>query len=132
MNDEIKEIYLSDLEWTKTHDNIGGVMGNLIFKDNMPYEEYQELFKTTYFVLCNKDYITNLQKENNHKDKLIDIANAGISNLQQENDNYKSRAEKAIEIIDLMKPELWNISNKMTYKLIDIKNILQNGSEKND
>lgn len=39
------------------------------------------------------------------------------------------RINKAIEIIDLIKPELWNISNKMTYRLIDIKNILK-GSDK--
>jgi len=31
---------------------------------------------------------------------------------------------KAIEVIDLVKPELWNINNKMTYRLLDIKNIL--------
>lgn len=52
-----------------------------------------------------------------------------IKNLQHEKEDYKSRVENAVEIIDLMKPELWNISNKMTYKLIDIKNILQNGSD---
>lgn len=63
MNDEIREIYLSGLEWTKTHDNMGGVTGNLIFKDNMSYEEYQKLLKTTYFTLCDKDYITNLEQE---------------------------------------------------------------------
>ena len=40
-----------------------------------------------------------------------------------------NRIDKAIEIIDLIKPELWNISNAMTYKLIDIKNILK-GSDK--
>ena len=36
----------------------------------------------------------------------------------------RNKVKKAIEIIDLIKPELWNISNKMTYRLIDIKNIL--------
>lgn len=64
MNNEIKEIYFSNLEWTKTHDNMGGVMGNIIFKNNMSYEEYNKLFKSCYFILCNKDYITNLQTEN--------------------------------------------------------------------
>lgn len=62
MENEIKEIYLSNLEWTKTHDNMGGVMGNTVFKDNMSYEEYQKLLKSGYFVLCDKDYITNLQE----------------------------------------------------------------------
>lgn len=35
------------------------------------------------------------------------------------------KVDKAIEVIDLIKPELWNISNKMTYRLLDIKNILR-------
>lgn len=62
MKDEIKEIYLSNLKWTKTHDNMGGVMGDVIFKDNMSYGTYQKLLKSSYFVLCDKDYITNLQE----------------------------------------------------------------------
>ena len=45
--------------------------------------------------------------------------------LLKENKELKSRTYKAIEVIDLVKPELWNISNAMTYKLIDIKNILK-------
>jgi hypothetical protein len=72
MKDEIKEIYLSNLEWTKTHDNMGGVMGNIVFKDNMSYEKYQNLLKSGYFGLCDKDYITNLEQENEKKDKIIE------------------------------------------------------------
>ncbi|MBR5227487.1 MAG: hypothetical protein IKV94_02505 [Clostridia bacterium] len=44
-NEEIKEIYLSNLEWTKTHDNIGGVMGNFVLKKNISYEEYEKMLK---------------------------------------------------------------------------------------
>lgn len=95
MNDEIKEIYLSNLEWTKTHDNMGGVMGNIVFKDNMSYEEYQKLFKSGYFVLCDKDYITYLQEEN---EKLknepltnkISRIDSVVANIYRENKNYKS------------------------------------------
>lgn len=36
----------------------------------------------------------------------------------------RNKVKKAIEVIDLVKPELWSTSNKMTYKLLDIKNIL--------
>lgn len=39
--------------------------------------------------------------------------------------DLQDRINKAIQIIELIKPELWNISNKMTYKLIDIENILK-------
>lgn len=41
------------------------------------------------FITYQNIVIENLQKENNHKDKLIDIANAGITNLQQENEELK-------------------------------------------
>lgn len=82
------EVYLSGLEWTKTHDNMGGVMGNIVFKDNMSYEEYQELFKTTYFVLCDKDYITNLQKD-------LEKANDIIAKDRQ---FYKSRMDEYVEL----------------------------------
>lgn len=39
--------------------------------------------------------------------------------------NLQSKIDKAIEVIDLITPELWNISNKMTYRLKDVKNILK-------
>jgi len=44
-------------------------------------------------------------------------------------EEYESTIKKAIEIIDLITPELWNISNKMTYRLKDIKYILQGKDE---
>jgi len=103
MSDEIKEIYLSNLEWTKIHDNIGGVMANLVFKNNMSYETYQKLFKNTYYVLCTKDYITNLQQEN---EKLLQ-ENIVIKDVKYmvEETIYKSRVEKAIEYINKHKIE---------------------------
>jgi FtsZ-binding cell division protein ZapB len=118
MNNEIKEIYLSNLEWTKTHDNMGGVMGNLIFKDNIPYEEYEKLLKSGYFILCNKDYITNLQQEieklnEDKRGMLVQLykANDDRDKVKQENERkdrlideykegiiaYADRNEKAIE-----------------------------------
>lgn len=92
------EVYLSDLEWTKTHNNMGGVMGNIVFKDNMSYEEYRKLFKTTYFTLCDKDYITNLEQANERLRNHIQM----IPYLQtvREKEDYKSRVEKAIEDIE--------------------------------
>lgn len=71
MTDNIKEVYLSNLEWTKTHNNIGGVMGNIIFKDNMHYEDFKKLLKNGYFVLCDKDYITNLQEKLNLAENIL-------------------------------------------------------------
>ena len=40
-------------------------------------------------------------------------------------EQLENNRDKAIELIDLITPELWNISNAMTYKLKDIKYILK-------
>lgn len=48
-----------------------------------------------------------------------------INYMLYEIDNLQFKINKAIEIIDLITPELWNISNKMTYRLKDVKNILK-------
>lgn len=113
------EVYLSDLEWTKTHNNVGGVMGNIVFKDNMSYEEYRKLFKTTYFTLCDKDYITNLEQANerlketnvycNRTDCSGRIGNSKkVEELQNENQQLKKVIDKAIN-------ELFNLKD-MIYK----------------
>lgn len=44
-------------------------------------------------------------------------------------EQLENNRDKAIEIIDLITPELWNISNAMTYKLKDIKYILKGDSD---
>jgi len=84
MNNEIKEIYLSNLEWTKTHDNMGGVMCNFIFKDKISYEDYQKLLKNDYFVLCNKDYITNLQEKYKIMKENAEILSNGYNELEKD------------------------------------------------
>ena len=47
----------------------------------------------------------------------------------EEYKKLQNNRDKAIEVIDLITPELWNISNKMTYRLKDIKYILKGGSD---
>ena len=44
-------------------------------------------------------------------------------------EQLENNRDKAIEVIDLITPELWNISNAMTYKLKDIKIILKGDSD---
>lgn len=61
MND-IRDVYLSNLEWTRVHDDMGGVIGNIIFDKLMTYEDYQRLSNSTHFILCNKDYIELLEQ----------------------------------------------------------------------
>ena len=148
MNKEIKEIYLSNLEWIKAHDDIGGVKGNLIFKDNMSCEEYKKLVKSVYFILCNKDYITNLQQE---IDKLTAESTEWESkyyDLQQENERLKiqvsareelyeysqSRIDKAIEYIKQEEIEITyhELGLHWCNAKEDLLNILQNGSEENE
>lgn len=90
----MREVYLSGLEWTKTHGGMGGVMGNVIFKDNMTYEDYETLLKSGYFVLCSKDYITNLQQDTEMYAQLKDEYEEEIKDLQQENERLKEISKK--------------------------------------
>ena len=96
MKDEIKEIYLSNLEWAKTHDNIGVVRANAIFKKGISHEEFLKLFESNYFILCNKDYITNLQEENIklkqwdcNKDSRNSRQRVELKKLMKENERLK-------------------------------------------
>lgn len=84
----MKDVYLSGLEWTKTHDDMGGVMGNLVFKDNVAYEDYEKLLKSGYFVLCDNDYITNLQQENERLKETIDKSLDMLIVVYGGNDEY--------------------------------------------
>lgn len=87
-----KEVYISGLEWTRTHDNMGGVVGNIVFKDNMHYEEYQRLTEG-FFILCDKDYITNLQK-------YFNVKVIKYEELLEKYFNIQQRIDKAIEYIE--------------------------------
>lgn len=104
-------------------------MGNVIFKDNISYEEYNKLFKSVYFVFCDKDYMTNLQEENEDLKDRLKVMEHFKNSLLEENErltrfkynipndktqsvptitksykreyeDYKSRCEKAIEYIE--------------------------------
>ena len=94
MKDDIKEIYLSNLEWFKTQDDMGVVNGNIIFKNSISLKELEKIVENTYVILCDKDYITNLQENargqvNDYfKDKYADevLKNA---KLQEENERLK-------------------------------------------
>lgn len=100
MKDEIKEVYLSGLEWTETnYDNMGGVMGNIVFKDNMSYEEYQKLTEG-FFILCDKDYITNLQQENEKKDAYIKYLHEYNPKYYKGKKFYRDSKEELIQRID--------------------------------
>ena len=59
------------------------------------------------------------------KNGLMTDIDCYVSNLENKINNLQSKIDKAIEIIDSITPELWNISNKMTYRLKDVKNILK-------
>lgn len=57
------------------------------------------------------------------------IAGISYEDLLRQNKQLENNRDKAIEVIDLITPELWNISNAMTYKLKDIKYILKGDSD---
>lgn len=118
MNDEIKEILELTIQFVEEELDKG-----------IPKKDIIKTYSTHVGEAFNhiKHYITNLQQAvKNTKETADDM----LYELNEENEKLKSRIEKANEIIDLIKPELWNISNKMTYRLIDIKNALNGRSDK--
>lgn len=75
-----KKVYLINLEWTQTHDNVGGVKGEFVLSDNITYEEYEKLIKNTYFYLNNSD----LQQENKQLKERIDKAIYAYENFMSD------------------------------------------------
>ena len=82
---------------------------------------------TSFFAVCSSK--ENLEKMPRGVCKFLSLndkqAKLLISHIKQ----LENNRDKAIEIIDLITPELWNISNVMTYKLKDIKYILKGDSD---
>lgn len=76
-----------------------------------------------------------LQQENKHKDKLIDIANAGITNLQQENEKLKNRIYDLIEDGNKYKIENARLEEELKYTIPDVQHnqiVTKLVKEKND
>lgn len=120
MTKEIKEIYISSTDWVHTHDNMGGVKADIVFKENMSEEEYKKMAYTN-LIICNKDYIINLQEENKKLRMRNDMLRKDIDSFIADNKvDYKSRCEKAIEYI---KDNINTYTNGKDYKF-DEFNIL--------
>lgn len=74
--------------------------------------------------------LLNEKEKENQRLKEIEKEHQRINgDLRVEIKELKDRIDKAFEIIDLIKPELWNISNKMTYRLLDVKTTLKGDKE---
>ena len=80
-----------------------------------------------------KDYITNLQQENNQLKEQLEYLRSNEYLIQvkwERNFNeelvkdLQTKIDKALDMLDLIIPELWNISNAMTYKIKEVKKIL--------
>ena len=138
MKDEIKEI-LRDDELLKKVENI--LAGELTEKEyDKFYNYFNEIRKPNIIIDIKddeniKDYITNLQKEVRINNDLIPYLKnkekslkKQMTNLQEENENYKSRIEKAIEYIKeaITTREIVGVANLDINHLL---NILQ-GSDK--
>ena len=134
MNDEIKEI-LEQLEWYRK-----------IGKKDVYYPECVLPNKKAFILL---DYIINLQQDMKNYVDIVLYQRKTIDNLQQENEDYKSRCEKASEqakekikryesyINDLKKGNYPSSTIKQERQELifrireqeDLLNILQNGSD---
>lgn len=54
----------------------------------------------------------------------------GKSYFQSLLDEKQQKIDKALDMLDLIIPELWNISNAMTYKIKEVRRIL--GDKENE
>lgn len=79
-----KKVYLSNLEWVNTHNNMGGVKADIVFKDSMTYDEYKELHDKTYCVLTD----TNLEEKWNNLKKCRDKALKKLNKYRNRKDHY--------------------------------------------
>ena len=48
-----------------------------------------------------------------------------IADMCYQIDDLKERINKAVDMLDLIVPELWNINNHMTYKVKDVRRVLK-------
>ena len=79
-----EEIYFQDLTYERTHDNKGCVMGEMIFRNAMTYEEFLDIQNERFFVLNDKT-----QNNWNELKKLIEEKIQNIKmNYSQINGSY--------------------------------------------
>lgn len=90
-----KEVYLSDIEWSKMYNNVGGVTATLVFKEPITFEEYEKLY--------NKKYILVEVLENKEIEK-IDLYNCfrtmSADNSGRLDFNFQEITNKINELID--------------------------------
>ena len=85
------------------------------------------------------EYITNLQQENKQLKEIVNnlttMTAHGDRKQIKNTAQYKlelaeQKIDKALDMLDLIIPELWNISNAMTYKIKEVRKIL--GDKENE
>ena len=127
MSDEIKEITKVDKQLLDKIEHILASELNCKEYDEF-YNYFNEIRKPNILIDIKddeniKDYITNLQEENEHLDKVNCILRKNINN-----NVYKSRVEKAVEYIKehQRKDEFLNLNE---WETRDLLNILQGGKD---
>lgn len=108
-----KKVYLSALEWTKTHNDVGGVKGNIIFYDSMSYEDYNKILNSGAFVLKSIEKQENVSKEQ-------ELALEGVLALYTASmlSNVKKNPLQAVNKIQQLQSEVMKLKLKIN-KVID-------------
>ncbi len=115
-------------------------------------EELEMLYKISVYITNLQDRIKELETINEEHRKLNGELRKENERLREENkhifanvnddqllrsnamnyaeaQDYKTRNDKAVDMLNLIIPELWNISNAMTYKIQDVRRVLQGKSD---
>ena len=127
MNDEIKEYVI---KFHNTYEKLAPNYGYETRKDAKELDFNSNNGKLMYATINEiitplLDYITNLQQENERLKNHIQLI--PYTKVVRERDRYKSRLEKAIEVIKNKYPVLCESEGDFKEELI---NILQNGGDK--
>ena len=92
-------------------------------------EEQEDNYKQSQLLVKKQKMIEQLEVDYKEAIESVTWWRNRFNAVERDKKQLENNRDKAIEVIDLITPELWNISNAMTYKLKDIKYILKGDSD---
>lgn len=124
-----EEIYLSNLDWVNTHDNMGGVIGHIIFKNAMTHEKFEKIISKSYLLLekgqqeeierLNKGYC-QFKKECGN---VADCMREEYFQMQQKNMKMSVENDRLKKIINYKKQDIKKLKYELMYEKSETKSL---------
>ena len=99
-----EEVYFTNLDWYKTHDNMGGVVGTFVFKNNMTYEEYKDIQRKMYLLL-EESQQEEIDRLNRIIKQAIEYIENSMSGSWSLNEEYEVVSMNKKQILSILKGE---------------------------